>query len=214
MRNTRITSHVSVGVLGIAVLLSTVCAQTPMPDPAFPSGTDTYEEFIEVLNRHEQRMEDLQAQFEATLPHVGQWTDHQLKLLAQLEYGERPMRLEASIHQCIQGGDGGSVSMTTLLDSRSLVLMRGRAFRSFRAKTGFRFDRPTATNHAGVIRFEGSTSESGRSATADFEDRYSEGQWAPAGHAGSGRYKVSCSGPNGSYWQSWSWRLFRDLHTP
>lgn len=214
MRSNRIQSFVSVVAVGIAALLSTVCAQTPMPDPAFPSGTDTYEEFIAVLNQHERRMENLQAEFEATLPHVGPWTDHQLKLLAQLEYNERPMRLLASIHQCIEGGGGSPVSMTTLLDSRSLVLMRGRAFRSFRAKTGFRFERPTATNHAGIIRFEGSTAESGRSATADFEDRYSEGQWAPAGHAGSGRYKVRCSGPNGSYEQSWSWRLFRDLHTP
>lgn len=214
MRSNRIQSFVSVVVLGIAVLLSTVCAQTPMPDPAFPSGTDTYEEFIAVLNQHEQRMEELQAEFEATLPHVGPWTDYQLKLLAQLEFGERPMRLEASIHQCLQGGNPGSVSLTTLLDSSSIVLHRDRDLRHFYAKPGFKFIRPTATNAPGVIDFDGDTGNNGRHATADFEDAYAEGQVAPPGHAGSGRYKISCSGPNGSYSQSWSWRLFRDLFTP
>lgn len=212
MRSNRTMSFVSVVVVGIAVLLSPVCAQSPpttTPTAPMPAEEDTFEAFFDALTQHENRMEEVQAQFEATLPHSGPWTDYQLRLLNELE-GPRPWRVEASIHQCLQGGSGGRVSMTTLLNRASIVVSRGRAFKSFRAKTGFRFSRPTATNHAGVIRFEGSTSDSRRSATADFEDRYAEGQWAPHGFAGSGRYKVTCSGPSGSYSQSWSWRLFRD----
>lgn len=213
MRSNRIQSFVSVVVLGIAVLLSTVCAQTPIDITPIPEEEDTYEAFIAALTTYERRMTEVRELFRATLPHKGPWDSYQLKLLGELE-APRPWRVEASIHQCLQGGSGGRVSLTTLLNNASIVVHRARDVRHFYAKTGWRFERPTASNHAGIIRFEGTVAESGRSATADFEDRYSENQWAPSGHAGDGTYSVSCYGPSGTYSQSWTWTLFRDAPSP
>lgn len=212
MRSNYAVSFVSVVVMGIAVLLPAVCAQSPTTGstPTMPLENDTYEAFIAALTQHEERMQELQAQFEATLPQVGPWTEYQLQLLDQLD-APRPTRVQQSIHQCMQGGSGGRVSLITLLNTSSIVQHRDRELKHFYAKPGWKFSRPTATNAPGVIDFDGDIGNNGRHATADFEDYYAEGQWAPHGFAGSGRYTVKCKGPNGSYSQSWRWSLFRDL---
>ena len=175
-----------------------------------PLENDTYEAFIASLTQHEERMAELQAEFEATLPHVGPWTDYQLRLLDQLNT-PRPTRVLQSLHQCISGGGGGNVSLESLLNTASEIVHRDREVKHFYAKAGWRFTRPTASNHAGVIRFDGTVSESGRAALADLEDAKAEGQWAKSGFIGQGRYTVGCVGPNGGYSQSWRWSLFRDL---
>lgn len=202
-------AFISVAVLGFAGLLSTVCAQTSI-STSRPLENDTYEAFITALTQHEQKMESLQAQFDATLPHMGPWTDYQLRLLDQLN-APRPTRVLQSIHQCMSGGSGGNVSLESLLNAASIIQYRDREVKHFYAKTGWRFLRPTASNHSGVIRFEGTVADSGRHATADLEDLKKEGDWAPHGFIGSGRYTVGCTGPSGSYSQNWRWSLFRDL---
>ena len=191
---------VSVVVWGLAGLLS-ASAQAPVGE--------TYGSFIRALNAHEERMARIQGQFDATLPWAGPFNEYQLELLAQLE-APQPSAIANSSFNCIRSG-GGSVMLVTVLDSNHKVLVRSRELKSFSAKTGWKFERPTASNYQGVILFEGSTSTSRKSATADFEDRYSVGQYAPHGQAGSGRYYVACYNNNNQrHTQSWSWRLFRD----
>jgi len=199
----------SIFVLGFAGLLPVLQLRVSARNP-LPLENDTYDAFIVALEQHEQRLARLQEQFQATLPHVGPLTQYQVGLLDKMDQ-PRPRRVLMSIHQCMQGGSGGRVSLISLLDAASTVVHRDREVKHFYAKPGWRFSKPTATNAPGIIDFDGSTGNGGRNATADLEDTYAQGQWAPHGYAGSGLYKVKCSGPGGEYSQSWRWSMFRDL---
>ena len=199
---TKFFSTVSIIVLGLASLLS-ASAQAPAPPAA-----ETYDSFIRALNAYETRMAEIQGRFNATLPSVGPLNEYQLELLTELE-APQPAAIANSSFNCIKSG-GGRVSLITVLDSNGKVIQRAYARRFFSAKTGWRFERPTVSGSVSVIEFEGDTSTSRRSATAEFWDRYKVGQHAPHGQVGSGRYYVTCYKNNQRYTQSWSWHLFRD----
>jgi len=185
-------------VVGFASVLS-ASAQVP---------NQTFEDFLEALNAHQQRMAYLSELFQATLPHYGPMTDYQLRLLAELE-GPEPWAVAASSFNCIQSG-GGRVDLVTTLDGNDKVLIRAHITKTFVAKPGWKFQDPTATNKI-QIKFEGDTNGSRSVATADFKDRYDVGQQAPHGQVGSGRYYVKCYNASGqTYSKNWSWRLFRD----
>ncbi len=195
----KLIAFVSVVVLGFAGLLS-ASAQVP---------NQTFEEFLAVLNAHQQRMAYLSALFQATLPHSGPWTDYQLRLLAELE-GPEPWEISASTFNCIQNGGGGRVGLVTVLDANHKVLTRAHVVKTFVAKSGWKFYDPTASNKF-EIEFEGDTNPSRSVATAEFKDRYNVNQEAPHGQVGNGRYSVTCYNASGdSYSKDWSWRLFRD----
>lgn len=206
MRKTRI-SFLSGVVLGLAGLLS-ASAQAP-PSESEPAPVETYEGFIAALNAHEARMAQLQDQFRATLPIVGPLNQYQLELLAQLE-APQPAAIANSSANCIRSG-GRSIVLTTVLDKNNEVRTQARDTETITARTGWKFEKPTASGDVHEISFDPGLSDAGKTATADFEDRYGVGQQAPHGHIGSGRYYLTCYNNNGKrYYQSWSWRLFRD----
>lgn len=202
MRN-KLIAFVSGVVLGFAGLLS-ASAQGP-PTEAQPAPT-----FEEILADYEARMDALHAELNATLPHEGPLTDEQLRLLALIQ-APKPYEIAMASAKCLSGGSHSS--LVTYVDNANKVTDRGEKTHNFRAKTGWVLSAPTVGGTGvGELYFDGYTSPSQRSATAEIADKYNVGDIVQTGTGlrGSGRIRVTCYKGNSTQTHSWGWTLFRD----
>jgi len=194
------SKHVSIAsiclMLGVLGLLPRAVAQTPERS------------YAEIVAEYDARMDRIEEQLNATLPHSGPLTDYQLRLISELK-APKPRALLQAEGACLVNA-ASDTDLITDLDSANKVTVRGSEFHRFRTKTGWTLSYPSLTGTTHELEKDPQRQSSTR-ATLFMADVNNVGDTVSSiGQVGWGRIKISCTNGETTYDLRWRWTLFRD----